>query len=68
MKNRVFLAMLLIFTLVFCGSLFAIGTGQQTAPAGTTTLTWSLWDQDLTVYYQPLIDAYVARNPNIRIA
>ena len=67
MKHRVLLALLLIFTLVFCSSLFALAGQQQSAPAGTTTLTWSLWDQDLTVYYQPLIDAYIARNPNIRI-
>jgi multiple sugar transport system substrate-binding protein len=67
MKKRIVLALLLIFTLVFCGSLFAIGAGQQTAPAGTTTLTWAMWDLDITVYYNALVDAYVARNPNVRI-
>ncbi len=31
------------------------------------TLKWALWDKDLTVYYQPLIDAYVAKNPHVTI-
>ncbi|MFA9376509.1 MAG: sugar ABC transporter substrate-binding protein [Lachnotalea sp.] len=32
-----------------------------------TTLTWALWDLDASTYYQPLIDAYEAANPNIKI-
>lgn len=32
-----------------------------------TTLTWALWDLEQTTYYQPLIDAYEAANPNIKI-
>lgn len=32
-----------------------------------TTLTWALWDLEATTYYQPLIDAYEAANPNIKI-
>jgi multiple sugar transport system substrate-binding protein len=31
------------------------------------TLTWALWDLEATTYYQPLIDAYEAANPNITI-
>ena len=30
-------------------------------------LKWALWDWDATVYYQPLIDAYVTKNPNVTI-
>ncbi|MDR2656128.1 MAG: sugar ABC transporter substrate-binding protein [Oscillospiraceae bacterium] len=33
----------------------------------TIDLKWALWDIDLTVYYQPLIDAYVAAHPNVTI-
>ena len=31
------------------------------------TLKWALWDISSTVYYQPLIDAYEAANPNVKI-
>lgn len=39
------------------------------APAadGQTVLRWAMWDKDLTVYYQPLIDAFEAANPDIKI-
>lgn len=40
-------------------------------PAGPTdeevTLKWAVWDINLTTYYQPLIDAYVADHPNVKI-
>lgn len=39
-------------------------------PAGTdeeVTLKWAVWDINLTTYYQPLIDAYVADHPNVKI-
>ena len=46
-------------------------SGQQNAEAtqtgGNINLQWALWDRELTAYYQPLIDAYVAKNPNISI-
>lgn len=31
------------------------------------TIKWALWDWDKTAYYKPLIDAYVAKNPNVKI-
>lgn len=31
------------------------------------TLNWALWDWNATAYYQPLIDAYQAKNPNVKI-
>lgn len=48
------------------------GTSETTDNADTTseeevTLTWALWDLEATTYYQPLIDAYEAANPNITI-
>ncbi len=32
-----------------------------------TTLNWALWDIASTVYYQPLIDAFEAEHPDIKI-
>jgi multiple sugar transport system substrate-binding protein len=31
------------------------------------TLNWALWDWNATAYYQPLIDAYQAAHPNVKI-
>lgn len=31
------------------------------------TLQWALWDWDQTAYYQPLVDAYQAKNPHVTI-
>lgn len=31
------------------------------------TLNWALWDWTATPYYQPLIDAYEATHPNVKI-
>ena len=31
------------------------------------TLNWALWDWTATAYYQPLIDAYQAAHPNVKI-
>ena len=31
------------------------------------TLNWALWDWAATAYYQPLIDAYEASHPNVKI-
>lgn len=43
----------------------------ENTPAGSTdeevTLKWAVWDINLTTYYQPLIDAYVADHPNVKI-
>ena len=48
------------------------GTAATTAvpletQAGDTVLRWSVWDINLTVYYQPLIDAFEAANPGVKI-
>lgn len=42
--------------------------GTTAAPAaGTTTLKWALWDINLTSYYEPLIQAYEAAHPDVKI-
>ncbi|TPW31689.1 sugar ABC transporter substrate-binding protein [Martelella alba] len=33
----------------------------------TTTINWALWDWDATAYYQPLIDAFEAKYPDIKV-
>jgi len=42
-------------------------TDKAAATEEKVTLTWALWDLDATTYYQPLIDAYEAANPNVTI-
>ena len=42
----------------------ALVAGQAMAQ---TTINWALWDWDKTVYYQPLIDAFEAKNPDIKV-
>ncbi|HKM06588.1 MAG TPA: sugar ABC transporter substrate-binding protein [Sphaerochaeta sp.] len=58
----------LILLLVF-SSLFAAGATETASPAisGTTTLKWALWDISSTTYYVPLIEAYEAAHPNVKI-
>lgn len=43
--------------------------GQPAADSGSeaVTLHWAIWDQNLTTYYQPLIDAYTADHPEVTI-
>lgn len=45
------------------------GGGEQNPDnsADEVTLKWAVWDINLTTYYQPLIDAYVADHPNVKI-
>ncbi|MGH6924629.1 MAG: extracellular solute-binding protein [Propylenella sp.] len=42
----------------------AIVHGQAMAE---TTLNWALWDWDKTAYYKPLIEAYEASHPDVKI-
>ena len=42
-----------------------IGGGAQAQDQ--VTLNWALWDWAATAYYQPLIDAYEATHPNVKI-
>jgi multiple sugar transport system substrate-binding protein len=72
MKNKSVLVVLVLFLCVLTVPVFA-GSGRDTtgssggsgpAPA---VLKWAIWDKDLTVYYQPLVDAYEAKNPNVKL-
>lgn len=62
------LTIILVFCLVF-SSVFAQGTKEAAASTaeGTTNLKWALWDIASTTYYEPLIKAYEAKNPNVTI-
>ena len=72
MKKNVFMIMLIMLS-VLCIPVFATGGSQQgPAPAAQAAnapvnLTWAMWDYDLTVYYKPLVAAYEAKNPNVKI-
>ena len=52
------------------GSQSSAPAPSSTAPSSTAedvTLHWAVWDINLTTYYQPLIDAYTALHPNVKI-
>jgi len=42
-------------------------TQPTTSTAQPVNLKWAVWDISLTTYYQPLIDAYKEKNPNVNI-
>lgn len=51
-------------------TLAIVATGMLPATAfaeDKVTLNWALWDWSATVYYQPLIEAYEASHPNVKI-
>lgn len=53
---------------VLLAVLMVAGLAVCTASAeDAVTLKWAVWDTNLTTYYQPLIDAYTAKNPNVTI-
>ncbi|MDR2257654.1 MAG: sugar ABC transporter substrate-binding protein [Treponema sp.] len=60
---------LFVFVLIFglAASIFAAGGKQESGGGGPVTIKWAIWDYDLTVYYKPLIDAYQAKNPQVKI-
>lgn len=37
------------------------------AAEGQTVLKWSIWDKDLTAYYQPLVEEFEKQNPDLKI-
>ncbi|MCR5289364.1 MAG: sugar ABC transporter substrate-binding protein [Treponema sp.] len=49
------------------GMLFAGGKKEADTSSGPVTLKWALWDYTQTVYYKPLIEAFEATHPNIKI-
>lgn len=47
---------------------FANGSSEKAVSAdGKKVLTWAVWDIGQTAYYQPLIDAFEAANPDVTI-
>lgn len=42
-------------------------TDSTDTTAEKTKIRWAVWDVAATTYYQPLIDAYIAKNPNVEI-
>ena len=50
-------------TLLACLLFFLPGCEGRSSP----NLKWAMWDYDMTVYYKPLIDAYEAINPGIKV-
>jgi multiple sugar transport system substrate-binding protein len=70
MKNKVVLAALIV--VMACGVQVFAGGGKEAGGSSQgggaqLTLKWAMWDYDLTVYYKPLIDAYQAKNPGVKI-
>ncbi len=48
-------------------ALAASTAGAALAQSGdAVTLRWALWDWDKVAYYKPLIEAYQAKNPNVK--
>ena len=45
----------------------ASGSKDTKADSGTTTVKWALWDLAATTYYTPLIEAYQAAHPKVKI-
>lgn len=50
------------------GSSAATSASETVAAAdGQTVLKWSIWDKDLTIYYAPLVEAFEAAHPDVKI-
>ncbi len=64
MKKLISMTLVALFIVV---ALFANGATEKKNANGITTLTWALWDKDSIANYQPLIDAFEAKNPDIKI-
>lgn len=45
----------------------AADTAAGTAAGDEITMKWAMWDKDIMPYYTPLIEAYEAKNPGIKI-
>lgn len=41
--------------------------GGSTEAGGDVTLTWSLWDTESTVYYEPLVEAFEAEHDGVTV-
>ena len=52
---------------IISASVFAAGGKEPAKASGPVTLKWALWDWDSTAFYKPLVEAYEAKNPNVKI-
>ncbi len=57
---------ILLIALLAVSSVFANG-GSESSDDGKTTLTWAVWDYQTTPYYDALINAYEAANPDVNV-
>lgn len=60
------ISIILILTLAMFSAV-AAGNKESKVDQGPTTIKWALWDLNNTTYYKPLIEAYQAANPNVKI-
>ena len=73
MRNKTLFVLLAIVlcVLVFTGcnrqSGQASSTANSSSVSAAVTLKWAMWDLNLTPYYGPLVEAYEARNSNVKI-
>lgn len=65
-KMKIAIAIVLLAAVVLL-PVFGAGSRETTAPQGKTVLKWVLWDLDATTYYAPLIAAYEAAHPDVKI-
>jgi multiple sugar transport system substrate-binding protein len=64
MKKSIFLVLVLGLVFLSAG---CSGKKESSPENGKTTVKWAIWDYDLTVYYKPLVEAYEAKNPQVKI-
>lgn len=75
MKKQGVISMLVAAGITVTAFAGCSNNGSGSSSASTTsfdssksvTLTWALWDKDKTTYYQPLIDGFKAKYPNVTI-
>lgn len=69
------LAFAMVLSMAACGKNETQGETKPTQAASQNetkteekvTLKWAIWDKDTTPYWQALVDAYKAKNPNVTI-
>jgi multiple sugar transport system substrate-binding protein len=68
MRNLKKTIVLALVALMAVFGVFANGTAETPATEkGKTELVWAVWDIGSTAYYQPIIDAYEAKHPDVTI-
>lgn len=62
-----FITILVCIMLACSMTVFAGGKKEATTQDQKVTIKWALWDWESTTYYKPLIEAYEAAHPNVKI-